>query len=126
MSVKIKQEVTNTFTFNYFIDTDMDVSECNVYRYLSDDFDDYVPENNKMRLIRAYYENNDIDKFIYMTNCRKLLPTKYTKGNPDKYDVTVEFEDRLTLKMNKDWSTVENPEDILGNYGAGNFRLIRS
>ena len=123
LPVKIKEAVSNTFSFNYFIDEDMEVEECQIYRYATDEFDAYLPENNKFRLIRAYYENDDIDKFIYLTNCRKLDPSKYTKGNYDTYDANIEFEDKLTLKMNLGWSTTDG---ILGSGGAGNFRLIRS
>jgi len=123
MPVKIKQSVSNTFSFNYFIDEEMEVNECGVYRYASDDFNEHIPDINKMRLIRAYYENDDIDKFIYLTNCRKLEDSRYTKGNYDKFDASVEFEDKLTLKMNKDWSTTDG---VLGSGGAGNFTFIRS
>jgi len=123
LPVKIKQSVSNAFAFNYFVDEDMEVNTCGIYRYATDEFDAHVPENNRFRIIRAYYENDDIDKFIYLTNCRKLDPSKYTKGNYDKYDASVEFEDKLTLKMNLNWSTTDG---ILGAGGAGNYRLIRS
>ena len=121
--IKIKQSVDNTFSFNYFIDEQMILDSCGIYRYASNDFDNHIPDNNKMRLIRAYYENDDVDKFVYLTNSRKLDPSKYNKGNYDKYDATLDFEEKLTLDMNKDWSTTDG---ILGSEGAGNFTLIRS
>jgi hypothetical protein len=123
LPVEIKQSVSNTFSFNYFIDTSMKISECGVYRYASDDFNDHVPLNNKMRLVRAYYENDEIDKFVYLTNCRKLDDSTYNKSSYDTYDASLKFEDKLTLVMNKDWNT---SDDILGAGGAGNFKFIRS
>jgi len=122
MPIKIKEKISNSFSFDYKVDTDAEISECNIIAYINDDIDKYIPENNRMRFIRTFYNQTDILKFIYLTNARKIQPINYTKSNPDKYTATLEFEDKLTLEMNLDYDS----DGILGAGGLGRYRLIRS
>jgi len=117
MPVKIKESIANRFNFNYKINTTLQAS-CSIYNFINDSVEKYINDINRMRLIRAYYESSEIDRFIYLTNIRDLEGVSYSKGDVDSYTVSLEFEDRLTLEMN-------SSEDILGAGGLGNYQLIR-
>lgn len=117
LPVKIKTAVNNTFTFDYFVDNDMEISVCNVYNYITDEVEKHFDTNNKMRVIRAYYNEDSIEKFIYLTNIRKIESIPYSKGAIDKYSVILEFEDKLILTL--------TDYDILGAGAVGNYLITR-
>lgn len=121
MPVEVKESVSNRFSFDYYIDESLIPADCNIFRYATSNFDLYVPEINKFRIIRAYYKDRDVDRFIYLTNCRKLKSVPYSKQDIDNYSVEVQFEDKLTLEMNYDWTD----DGIAGAGGFGNYRLTR-
>ena len=102
MPIQVKEKIDNKFNFDYYINNGLTTTECNLYNYITQDVQKYLSKNNRMRIIRAYYQDDELKKFIYLTNIRKINSFNYSKNNDaDKYNASLQFEDKLTLIKNE-------------------------